>query len=305
MAGTYTQPATGMTDTTPGGLTGPTSGGGMGPGGGPGGLGGGTSGKDAKRITEGVNEEYHDPYDDWSSRDTLLALMPAIIVFCLQDSAFRVGLIMATALSFFLLVMRTVAWDSRYKKVWPMLELMQLPLFAILLGLSYVNYYQVNKWFPTITAITLFAMSVLTLLWRRAWTAHYARYPKFDRGGSLLWRHTPTWRRTSDMATAFWAVCFAVIAALSLLPQLLAGHFGANALNIIFNYIVPAVLVLAGLIHQQMLGGHYRNKTVRNLDRYFGRTDLQHVPGAGTMGTTGTSRDTYPSGPEVAGAGNV
>lgn len=50
-------------------------------------------------------------------------------------------------------------------------------------------------------------------------------------------------------------------------------------------------------------------RTVRNLDRYFGRSHLSDVPGAGTMGTGGRG-DIHPAGPETAatapvGAGNV
>ncbi|GLI59291.1 hypothetical protein VaNZ11_001144, partial [Volvox africanus] len=188
--------------------------------------------KESRRIAEGVNEEYHDPYDDWSSRDTLLALVPLIIAFALKDAAFRVGLIIAVAGASFLLVMRTVAWDSRYKKVWPMLELISVPLFAILLGLSYVNFYQINKWFPTIAGITFALTALLSLLWRRPFTAHYARYPKFDRGGSLLWRHTPNWRRTSDLATLGWFIAFSVITLLTLAPELTGYHRGSHSLNV-------------------------------------------------------------------------
>lgn len=272
-------------------------------------TGAGTDTQTSKKIAEGVNEEYHDPYDDWSSRDTLLALIPTIMAFALQDGAFRVGLIIAVVASAFLLVMRTVAWDSRYKKVWPMLELISLPLYAILLGLSFVNFYQINKWFPTIAGITLAFMTLLSLLWRRPWTAHYARYPKFDRGGSLLWRHTPDWRQTSDLATGGWFGVFVAATCLTLIPQLTGHHRGSHALNIIFNYIFPALAALAALIHQQMLGNRYRNRTVRNLDRYFGRSHLSDVPGAGTMGTGGRG-DIHPAGPETAatapvGAGNV
>ncbi|GLC37273.1 hypothetical protein PLESTM_000563200 [Pleodorina starrii] len=324
----------------PGGTTAPTATGL--PGGTPaGGSAGGLDEKQSKRIAEGVNEEYHDPYDDWSSRDTLLALVPVIMAFALQDAAFRVGLIIAVAGASFLLVMRTVAWDSRYKKVWPMLELISVPLFAILLGLSFVNLKQVNKWFPTITGITLAFTALvgrradpwvtggqtigsvdrdglwscaasfggaaksrdqLSLMWRRPFTAHYARYPKFDRGGSLLWRHTPTWRRTSDVATLGWFTAFTVWMLLTLAPQLTGHHAGSHALNVIFNYITPAVFSLAALIYQQMLGNHYRKSTVRNLDRYFGRAHISHVPGTGTM----QQQATYPSGPaEAQGATNV
>ncbi len=50
-------------------------------------------------------------------------------------------------------------------------------------------------------------------------------------------------------------------------------------------------------------------RTVRNLDRYFGRTHVSDVPGAGTMGVGGRG-DIHPAGPETAatapvGAGNV
>ncbi|KXZ51515.1 hypothetical protein GPECTOR_12g478 [Gonium pectorale] len=252
--------------------------------------------KETKRIADGVNEEYHDPYDDWSSRDTLLALVPAIMVFALQDAAFRVGLIIAVAGSFFLLVMRTVAWDSRYKKVWPMIELISVPLFAILLGLSYVNLYQINKWFPTITGITFALTALLSIAWRRPFTAHYARFPKFDRGGSLLWRHTPAWRRSSDLATLGWFIAFTCLTCLTLIPQLTGHHSGSHVLNILFNYIFPAGFVLFGLIHQQILGNNYRNTTVRNLDRYFGRIHLHNVPGAATM----RGEETYPAGPGAA-----
>lgn len=33
-----------------------------------------------------LNEEYHDPHDDWSARDIVLALMPLIIATALQAS---------------------------------------------------------------------------------------------------------------------------------------------------------------------------------------------------------------------------
>lgn len=45
---------------------------------------------------------------------------------------------------------------------------------------------------------------------------HYARFPKFDRGGSLLWRHTPNWRRTCDLATLGWLIAFVATACLTL-----------------------------------------------------------------------------------------
>ncbi|PNH11899.1 hypothetical protein TSOC_001195 [Tetrabaena socialis] len=282
-------------ETAPGAIPGGSTPGGSTPGGG----GMVLDDKQSKRIAEGVNEEYHDPYDDWSSRDTLLAFIPLIMAFALQDGAFRVGLVIALSAAGFLLVMRTVAWDSRYKKVWPIVELISVPLFAILLGLSYVNFYQVNKWFPTIALLTFWLTFVISLAWRRPFTAHYARYPKFDRGGSLLWRHTPNWRRTSDIATAGWIVAITVVVCLTLIPELTGNHRGRNALNIIFNYIVPAIGGLAALLFQQMLGNRYRSSTVRNLDSYFGRSHISQVPGTGTMGAM---RETYPAGPTEAAA---
>lgn len=37
-------------------------------------------------------------------------------------------------------------------------------------------------------------------------------------------------------------------------------HAHATRLQIIFNYLFPAGFALAGLIHQQMLGNHYRKR---------------------------------------------
>lgn len=247
---------------------------------------------DAKRISEGVNEEYHDPYDDWSCRDLVLAIMPFVITYALQDAAFRTGLVIALALTGFLLIMRMLFWDSRRKKIWPVLELIQLPLYGILLGLSYVNYYQVNKWYNIIAPLTLVIAFIISLAIRRPFTAHYARYPKFDRGGTTLFQANNQWRKTSDIATTCWIIAFSVMLLLSLAPILTGHHYHRHALNIIFNYVVPFVLILAALLATLQLGHSYRKKTVRDLDRYFGRTAITqeaypagHVQGGMTPAT--------------------
>ncbi|EFJ51626.1 hypothetical protein VOLCADRAFT_103262, partial [Volvox carteri f. nagariensis] len=211
--------------------------------------------KQSRRIAEGVNEE---PLPD------VCPFAPERTTFCRKKDVECTNAV----------------------QIWPILELISVPMFAILLGLSYVNLYQINKWFPTIVGITL-AFTALVGRWvgepavAPPLHRHYARYPKFDRGGSLLWRHTPSWRRTSDLAALGWFSAFTVITLLTLAPELTGHHRGSNALNVIFNYISPAVFVLAALIYQQTLGDHYRRSTVRNLDRYFGRTHISQVPAGG------------------------
>lgn len=37
------------------------------------------------------------------------------------------------------------------------------------------------------------------MVWRRPWTAHYARYPKFDRGGALLLSHQKRPQAAGDL----------------------------------------------------------------------------------------------------------
>lgn len=261
--------------------------------------------QDSKRMQAELNEEYHDPHDDWSSRDIVLALTPLIITYALQDAAFRPGLLLALCFSAFLLLMRTITWDSRRKKVWPVLDLTSVFLFAILYGLSFVNYWQVSKWYPVIAPATFAFVTLLTLIWRRPWTAHYARYPKFDRGGGLLWRRDGTWRRNNDLSTIAWFTAFSAATLLALAATMTGYHTGAQALNVLFAYIAPLLFYWAALLATQILGSLYRSKTIRDLDRYYGRHYQQPGYASGVTAGTGAAGETYPAGAASTGAGQV
>lgn len=222
-----------------------------------------TTTEEARKLAKNVNEEYHDPLDDWSSRDTLLSLVPFIVSFAFKDTALKAALSFGIAWAGFLLIMRTIAYDSRRKEIWPMLDLTTLISFAILRGLMRHYTYWIWKWWPLMLPLIFAVVAILTVLYRHPFVGHYARYPKFDRGGKGLWHGDMSFHRTCDMATLGWICAWSVTLLLALIP-ILTGHWsGWNVLNIIFCYVVPFVCIAIALILQQMLGARYRNQVSR------------------------------------------
>jgi hypothetical protein len=60
-----------------------------------------------------------------------------------------------------------------------------------------------------------------------------------------VWQGDASYRRTNDLATLAWLGAWAVMVLLSLIPNL-TGHWASwNALNIIFNYIVPFLCIVS------------------------------------------------------------
>ncbi|KAF5837180.1 hypothetical protein DUNSADRAFT_4740 [Dunaliella salina] len=49
----------------------------------------------ANMLQKDVNEEYHDPYDDWSIRDILLSLLPFVVTYAFRDVSLRGALAFA------------------------------------------------------------------------------------------------------------------------------------------------------------------------------------------------------------------
>lgn len=71
----------------------------------------------------------------------------------------------------------------------------------------------------------------VSMVWRRPWTAHYARYPKFDRGGALLLSsrkrqkdRARLFRKVSNLQLASFASAFAVMTLFSLVRQSVHPH---------------------------------------------------------------------------------
>jgi len=256
-----------------------------------------TSTHEEKKLQRQVNEEYHDPYDDWSSRDILLSLVPFIVTYAFKDIALRHSLAFAITWTGFLLIMRTIAYDSRRKTVWPLIELIGILAFPILLGMTYVNYYQMIKWWNVIIPAILGFSILLSLVWRRPFTAHYARYPKFDRGGSGVWHGDALFRRASDMNSLNWFFVFFAMTFLALIAVLTGNWGGWHSLNIIFQYIVPGLLLWYGLIAHQLLGTWYRGKTTHDTmpHHHHHHTGYTSYPAGATeaMGTGATTPATY------------
>jgi hypothetical protein len=260
-----------------------------------------------QKLAREVNEEYHDPMDDWGNRDIFLSLVPLAVSLAFKDSALDTALNFGIAFSGFLLLLRLTMYDSREKLVWPILDATTLVSFAVLRGLMRLYDYQdaaprtlqvrnlvvslyarvqITKWWPLIILLIFTVVGIISLAWRRPFTAHYCRYPKFDRWGRGVWNGDAAWRRTNDIATLVW-VCVWSIALLLTLAPIMTGHWmGYSALNVIFNYIVPLVLMAVALIVQQQLGASYRTTASRAAST---APAAQYPAGAEAMPTTTTT----------------
>ncbi|KAL6757815.1 hypothetical protein V8C86DRAFT_2613751 [Haematococcus lacustris] len=229
-----------------------------------------------RKLAAEVHEEYHDPLDDWSSRDVLLSLVPFIVTYAFKDTALSTAINFSIAWTAFLLIMRTVAYDSRRKHIWPVLDIIGILAFPILRGMIRISGYEIHKWWPVILPGIFAAAAIVSLAIRRPFTAHYARFPKFDRGGKGVWMGDASFRRTNDMATLGYIFAWSVMLFLSLIPILTGHWYTWHVLNIIFNYITPALLLLSALVAQQLLGTWYRSTTA---NQSVGTTG--HVRGTG------------------------
>jgi len=234
------------------------------------------------KVSHAINEEYHFVHDDWSMRDILLSLVPFIVTFAFKDSALKTALAFAIAFQGFLLIMRSSAWDSKRKRVWPDIEITGIIAFAVLRGLMRPFPYHIHKWWNVILPLVFISMALLSLIIRRAFTGHYARYPKFDKGGHGLWERDTAFRRSTDIIAIFWVVAWSISLLLSLIP-ILTGHWlGYHVLNIIFNYVVPFLLMTIALVAQQAIGRHYFKTATRASET--------------TIPATGTYAANYPAG---------
>lgn len=216
-----------------------------------------------RKLASSVHEEYHDPFDDWSSRDIFLSLAPFVVSYAFKLVSLRAALAWGIAWSGFLLLMRTSAYDSRRKEIWPIVDITTLISFAVLRGLMRRFDYWILKWWTIILPLTFAFVGILTLLWRRPFTAHYARFPKFDRGGHGLWHSDASFRRTADLSTLGWISAWSAMLLLSLIP-VLTGNWGTyNVLEIIFDLVIPFLLLAMALVLQQVLGAWYRSTSAR------------------------------------------
>jgi len=219
-----------------------------------------TPNKEERKLAKAMNEEYHDPLDDWSNRDILISLVPYIVAFAFKDTSLVTAYNFGIAWSGAMLILRTVAWDSRRKTIWPMLDIMTLTTFAVLRGLMRHFLFEIRKWHPLLLPLIFVTFAILSLLIRRPFVGHYARYPKFDRGGKGVWHNDAAYRRTADLATLGWIAAWSITLLLALVPILTGGWDNWGATNIIFCYVVPFVCIAFALIFQQLMGAWYRSK---------------------------------------------
>lgn len=223
------------------------------------------------------------PHDQWSARDLLLSFMPLIIALAFKDASLRGGILVALIISVYLFFKRTAMWGSWRKHTWPTIDLTNVVLFAVLLGVCWKYRYWIQRWLPTIIGSVYAVVALLTLLWRRPFTGHYARYDHHDEGGHNLFDSDTRWRLTNDISTASWFAIFAIICLLSLPPNI-TGHWrGFHALNIIFNYIVPFVLIAGGLLLTELLGIRFHSNHAHGTHGSHTTTATGPVTG----GTTG------------------
>lgn len=211
-----------------------------------------------RKLAKDQNEEYHDPFDDWGVRDILLSLVPYIIVFAFKDVALKAAFAVAIAWAGWVLLMRLTLFHGWRKLIWPVIDIFSLITFAVLRGVSENHFEQIWRWVTVIVPAVFAVVGIISLIFRRPFTAHYARYPKFDRGGRELFHGDASFRRTADLATLGWISAWTASCLLSLIPVLLNSWYWWGALNIVFNYVLPFVFIFSALVFMQLMGSWYR-----------------------------------------------
>ncbi|MEW5302233.1 MAG: hypothetical protein WDW36_005035 [Sanguina aurantia] len=201
---------------------------------------------------------HHNPHDSWSSKDLLLAFVPVMIAYAFRDAALRAGLIVALAFSVYMLAKRFLSWGAASKHAWPYVDVTNVILFTILLGIAWPYYYTIYQWLPIILPAVYASVFGISLITRRPVTAHYANYALDDNQGAELNANDASWRFTADMTTLVFLCALSAACVLSLVPTLTGHWYGFHALNIVFNYIVPLLLLATSLITVQGLGFMYR-----------------------------------------------
>lgn len=243
---------------------------------------------------------HNNPHDEWSSRDLLLSIIPYIIALAFKDAALNAGLIVASAISLYVLCKRFSFWGGYGKGVWPVIDITNVILFVILLGTSWKYREYVHKWIVVIASAALAFVAFLSLVRRRPFTAHYARYSPHDMHGLALWKSDLSWRMHNDLSTGAWVWAWTCAAVLALAPSLTGRWDGFTALNIIFNYIVPFLLVATALMITQLMGRRYSSNAVSSAGVVGTTTATTYAPGTAAYAPgTATYAPTTAVGPNV------
>lgn len=258
-----------------------------------------------RKLAKDQNEEYHDPFDDWGVRDILLSLVPMIVVFAFKDVALKAALSFAIAWSGWILLMRVCLFHGWRKLIWPVIDIFSVIMFAILRGIVSHDgteegtdggnwYLDVWRWITLIIPLVYAVVAIISLAVRRPFTGHYARYPKFDRGGRELFKGDSAFRRTCDLTTLGWITAWSVMLLLTLVPTLKGpgiNWYGWNRWNIVFNYCLPFIFTFSALVFTQLSGAAYSKMVARNTRNAVtgedGRGAAFPAGAAGTPGVAG------------------
>ncbi|GAX85257.1 hypothetical protein CEUSTIGMA_g12676.t1 [Chlamydomonas eustigma] len=212
-------------------------------------------------IPEKLRRRRANPYDGWACKDIFLSLTPLFITYGLKDVSLEAGLAVAIILAWTLLGCRLLWWDGTNKMAVPLFEVVGCTYFPLMLGLTYVSDEKTHdilvKWWNVMTPAVFAGVMLVSMIDVRPFSTHYAHYSPMDAGGRLRFNHDISWQRTTYLASLCWVFAFTVATLLSLVPVMYNTWSDFTAMNVVFNYLVPWLCLLAGLMATWLMGKRY------------------------------------------------
>lgn len=210
---------------------------------------------DLERTSAAIAQEWATPPSPYFAKvlDKVLPLLvwaPFLVGLMLKDVALRPGLIAATAGAAASLALTLSLKFFRKRRVWPhLVDPCGLVSFAVLLGVSYYDRDTLHRWLPVAASGAFSAVSLVAVLCRWPFSMHPGKESVLPTISEQMPDSPNLAPDVSVMLeNCVWFVALLGICGCTLVPAITDHTHGWNVLNIVFNFVLPPVLLGVALL---------------------------------------------------------
>lgn len=179
----------------------------------------------------------------------IVEFAPLLEALLLKDVALRPGLIAATATAIGnLLLTLLLKWNNRRLR-WPyLIDAWGIVTFGTLLGMTWYHRNDVHKWLPVASSGSLALIALLALIISHPFTVHPGAERVFPAIADMPEIPDLAPQVSTILENSVWLVTLSAICGITLVPPLTNNTHGYSLVNLLFNFILPPVLLALAML---------------------------------------------------------